>query len=81
MDGTEARSIDSVSDPALIAGREIAFDYNSDHYWAIYVGDGMFVMLNPATSIVEQLSLEDILNNSEYSNIDVNILYAPNGNP
>ena len=77
VDGEEAKSIDSPSDPALIAGREVAFDYDSNHYWSIYVGDGVCVMLNPATSIVEQLNLKDLFANNKYTNLEVNILDAP----
>ena len=68
---------DSVSDPVLIAGRQVEFMDDSDPLCGIYVGDGKVVLLNLATNIVEALSLKDMLNNSAYSNFKVDILYAP----
>ena len=77
VEGMEAMDFDSVSDPVLIAGRQVEFMDDSDPLCGIYVGDGKVVLLNLATNIVEALSLKDMLNNSAYSNFKVDILYAP----
>lgn len=77
VDGEEPASIESVNNPALIAGRQLSFEQNADTLYGIYVGDGKFVMLNIATNVVEERDLADALKDSAYGNFNVSILYAP----
>ena len=77
VDGEEPASIVSVTDPALIPGRQLSFQHNDDTLYGTYVGDGKFVMLNIATNVVEELDLADALKDSAYGNFNVSTLYAP----